>query len=312
VKRALRTALKQLLHRGFEVGQRAGIDVLPRHFYSQIPDIGELRRSALWKLPRDMSNVRGHELAKQLEFAARICASTVVAQAIRADVYARACADNGEPGFGPVEALFLYAFVRAERPQRIVQVGAGVSTSVISAAARDAGYTPELCCIDPFPTQYLKREANAKRIELAAEPAQAAVASRAKALGRGDFLFVDSTHTVRPGSEVNAIILDVLPRLAAGVWVHFHDITFPYDYTRELVSQDLFFPQESPLLHAFLSCNDRYELCASLSMLHYGAPERLSLLIPSYHAAGNDEGLLTTAGDFPSSAYLRVSGLSTR
>lgn len=306
MSRSIKNVLKQLLRRGFEVGQRAGIDVLPRHFYSQIPDIGALRRSSAWKEPRDMSSVRGHELASQLEFAERICASAIIEHAIANDVFARACVDNGVAGFGPIEAVFLYAFVRAERPQRVVQVGSGVSTGVILSAAAAAGYTPEVCCIDPFPTEYLKREASAGRIELVAEPAQAVVGARAERLQRGDLLFVDSTHAVRPGSEVNVIVLDVLPLVAAGVWVHFHDITFPYDYTREVVREDLFFPQESALLHAFLSCNARYELCASLSMLHYGAPERLAALMPSYRAAGNDAGLLTTPGHFPSSAYLRA------
>ncbi len=51
----------------------------------------------------------------------------------------------------------------------------------------------------------------------------------------GDILFVDTTHTVKLGSDVNFIILDVLPRLAPGVIVHFHDIFLPFEYPRHLV-----------------------------------------------------------------------------
>jgi hypothetical protein len=308
VKRALKNLAKQMLRRGFEVGQRAGVDVLPRHFYSQVPNVGELRKTAGWKRPRDMSSVRGYQVASQLKFAERICDAEIVGRGIGDRVYEEACASNGEPGFGPIEALFLYAFVRTERPRRIVQVGSGVSSAVIATAAKHAGYSPELCCIDPYPTEYLKREAGAGRIELVAAPAQDVIVEQGRTLGRGDMLFVDSTHVVKPGSEVNVIVLDVLPFLSTGTWVHFHDITFPYDYTRRVVTEDLFFPQESTLLHAFLSCNDRYELCASLSMLHYEAPGRLAELLPSYRSAGNDEGLLTAEGHFPSSAYLRVVG----
>jgi hypothetical protein len=68
---------------GFEVGQHAGVDVLPRHFYSQIPNIEELRKSTVWKRPRDMSSVPGHALAQQLKFAERICDRDIVAAAIR-------------------------------------------------------------------------------------------------------------------------------------------------------------------------------------------------------------------------------------
>lgn len=305
--RALKNLIKRLLRRGFEVGQRVGVDVLPRHFYSQIPSIEELRKGTAWKRPRDMSSVRGHAVAQQLKFAERICERDIVERAIRDQIYEQACASNGEPGFGPIEAVFLYAFIRMERPRRIVQVGSGVSSAVILAAARDAQYTPELCCIDPYPTEYLKREAAARRIELVAEPAQTVIVERAKKLRGGDLLFVDSTHVVKPGGEVNVIVLDVLPWLPAGTWVHFHDILFPFDYTPQVVTEDLFFPQESTLLHAFLSCNDRYEICASMSMLHYEAPARLTELLPSYVSAGNDAGLQTTAGHFPSSAYLRVA-----
>jgi Methyltransferase domain len=306
VKRALKNLVKQNLRRVFEVGQRVGVDVLPRHFYSQIPDVQELRQTTAWRRPRRMQSVRGHELGQQLRFAERVCRSEYVQRAIRDRVYEQACASNGDPGYGPIEALFLYAFVRAERPRRIVQVGSGVSSAVILSAAEHAEYEVELCCIDPYPTDYLKRQSELGNIELIAKPAQDVVVDEAAKLRAGDMLFVDSTHVVKPGGEVNVIVLDVLPTLTAGMWVHFHDITFPYDYTRRVVSEDLFFPLESTLLHAFLSCNDRYEICTSMSMLHYAAPERLAELLPSYQRAGDEDGVLTAPGHFPSATYLRV------
>lgn len=305
MRRAFKDLAKLTLRRAFEVGQRAGVDVLPRHFYSQIPDVGELRKAAEWKRPRDMTSVRGHALSHQLKFAERVCAPHIVERAIRENIYELACERNGEAGFGPIEAVFLYAFVVAERPRRVVQVGSGVSSAVMLMAASHAGYALELCCIDPFPTEYLKREARAGQIELVAEPAQRSVVERARSLGAGDLLFVDSTHVVKPGSEVNVLVVDVLPNLSANTWVHFHDITFPYDYSRGTLSSDLFFWQESTLLLAFLSCNDRYEICASLSMLHYEASARLAALLPNYQPAGNDAGLRTDTKHFPSSTYLR-------
>lgn len=307
MKRALKNLVKQNLRRVFEVGQHAGLDILPRHFYSQVPDLRELRRSTDWRKPHSMRSVRGHELSEQLAFAERVCQREFIQAASDSQVYERACKENGEAGYGPVEAVFLYAFIRSQRPQRVVQVGCGVSTAVILQAAADAGYVCEVCCIDPFPTAYLERAAAAGRIQLLARPAQEVVVEQAARLKAGDLLFVDSTHTVKPGSEVNLIILDVLPNLAPEVWVHFHDITFPYDYTRRITSEDLFFPVESTLLHAFLSCNEHYAVAASLSMLHYSAPEKLAALLPQYQPAGNADGLLTSEGHFPSSTYLRVT-----
>src|SRR5262249_12511849 len=151
----------------------------------------------------------------------------------------RACDDNGEAGFGPVEADFLDAFITTERPARIVQVGCGVSTSIILRAAGDAGYKPEIVCVEPYPTEYLRRAEREGQIEPGAEKAQKVPRELLPGLGDSGFLFVDSTHTGKPGSEVNRLILEVLPRLARGSWVHFHDIYFPYDYQPGLLSDEL-------------------------------------------------------------------------
>jgi hypothetical protein len=98
----------------------------------------------------------------------------------------------------------------------------------------------------------------------------------------------------------------MLPRLRAGAWVHFHDIWFPYDYSRDILNGSLFFWHESPLLHAFLAYNSRFRLAASLSMLHYACPQSLAQYLPNYKPARSDEGLNAGAGHFPNSLYLEV------
>ena len=81
---------------------------------------------------------------------------------------------------------------------------------------------------------------------------------------------------------------------------------FPYDYPRRIIKSELFVHGETPLLFAFLNNNARYDLKVAMSMLHYEAPDELKRLIPNYAPAGNDEGLQTIAGHFPSAAYLRA------
>ena len=48
-------------------------------------------------------------------------------------------------------------------------------------------------------------------------------------LSKGDFLFIDSTHTLKIGSDVSKIYLDIIPKLKPGIIVHIHDIYFPYN-----------------------------------------------------------------------------------
>jgi hypothetical protein len=49
-------------------------------------------------------------------------------------------------------------------------------------------------------------------------------------LQAGDALFIDSSHILMPGSDVDILLNRVLPMLPTGVLVHIHDIFLPFDY----------------------------------------------------------------------------------
>jgi hypothetical protein len=103
-----------------------------------------------------------------------------------------------------------------------------------------------------------------------------------EALGEHDVLFVDTTHTVKLGSDVNRIILDVLPELAPGVLVHFHDVFLPYEYPRTFLERRLYW-NEQYLLQAFLAQNPAWEIVLPLHALVRERPEPLSTLVASFH-----------------------------
>ena len=252
-----------------------------------------------------MTGVRGADPDRQLAFVEACCGGDVAQALSGTPVHRLACEANGGDGFGPVESDFLFAFIARHRPRSIVQIGCGVSTDVVLRAASFADYRPRVVCVEPFANRYLREAAAAGRIELIARPAEA-VELLSLCEDDGGLLFVDSTHAVRPGGEVNRLVLEVVPRLADGWWIHFHDITFPYDYSRGLLSGDLFFSHESVLLHALLVDNRRLEIAASLSMLHYQRQDELRNCLPRYRPAADADGLESEPGDFPSSIYLRV------
>lgn len=306
MKRTTKTLLKVAMRRVFELGQRLGVDILPRHFYSEIPDIRQLRRDTHWMRPLSMSGVAGAAIEEQLAFARQVCPPGIVDTLRDGDLHRRASEENGEPGYGPIEADFLFAFVHSTRPRQILQIGCGVSTALCLMAAEAAGYLPEIICVDPYPTDYLRRLAGDGKITLVERKVEMLDPDWVSSMGEDLLLFVDSTHTLGPAGEVSRIILELLPRLKQGAWVHFHDITFPYDYDRNILGSALVFPHESVLLHAFLACNSRFRLCAALSMLHYLAPDQLATMVPNYRPCGNNQGLAVGEGHFPSAAYLQV------
>lgn len=79
-------------------------------------------------------------------------------------------------------------------------------------------------------------------------------------LGPNDILFIDSSHTLTIGNDVNHLFLRVLPQLPEGVFVHVHDIRFPEEYPKELVLNQHRFWSEQYLLQAFLMFNERFEV----------------------------------------------------
>ena len=128
--------------------------------------------------------------------------------------------------FPRLDAAAAYAMVRRFVPRRIVEVGSGHSTRFLSRAAADGATGTALTAIDPAPRATLAGLA----IELLRKRVQDAGVKSFARLAEGDFLVIDSSHQMSPGSDVALLIEQVLPALPAGVYVHFHDIFLPDDY----------------------------------------------------------------------------------
>lgn len=303
----LKTALKASLVKVFHWGQRLGVDILPRHFYSEIPDISKLRTQEPWRQPYTMVGVQGMTSEPQLAFVRDAVTPAVAQYLAQHDVRTEAARDNGELGYGPLESRLLFAFVATNRPQRIVQIGCGVSTALCIAAGKFAGYRPEITCVEPYPSDFLKSAAAQGDITLIQQPVENIGLDFFNHLRDGDLFFVDSTHTLGPAGEVTRIVVEMLPRLARGVYVHFHDIFFPYDYAPQVLTSSMFFWHESPLLHAFLCMNPSFTVRASMAWLHHHRQQELATIFPQYQPMPMTNGL-GGEGDFPSSIYLQVIG----
>ena len=126
--------------------------------------------------------------------------------------------------FPRLDAAAAYAMVRSTRPKRIVEVGSGHSTRFLARAVADGGLETEIIAIDPKPRATLA----GLDIDWVATPVQRVAAF--PALAANDILFIDSSHQLKPGSDVDFLLNAVLPLLPAGVRVHFHDIFLPDDY----------------------------------------------------------------------------------
>jgi predicted O-methyltransferase YrrM len=161
------------------------------------------------------------------------------------------------------DAIFLYGFLRKHRPARIIEVGSGFSTAaMLDTCDALAGYRPELSCIEPHPErlQSLLRDGDQKRVNLVAQRVQDVPPELFTRLGAGDLLFVDSSHVVKAGSDLQLLLFDVLPRLAPGCFVHFHDVFYPFEYPPSWLREGRYW-NENYFLRAFLSWNREWRIC---------------------------------------------------
>jgi hypothetical protein len=126
--------------------------------------------------------------------------------------------------FPSLDAAVAYALVRERKPQHVVEVGSGHSTRVLSRALGGVG---EIIAIDPAPRADI---IDLPGVRVVPSTLQAAPLSLFDGLKAGDALFIDSSHILMPGSDVDILLNRVLPALPAGVLVHIHDIFLPFDY----------------------------------------------------------------------------------
>jgi len=154
--------------------------------------------------------------------------------------------------FSWLDSRALYVLLRKWRPQRIIEVGSGFSSLLMADVNRRLfSSTMHITCIEPYPRDFLKAGVPgiAQLIEQKVQDVPMDVFS---ALGAGDILFIDSSHVVKTASDVNYLFFEVLPRLAAGVRVHIHDIFLPNEYPYDWVVTENRSWNEQYLLRALL------------------------------------------------------------
>jgi hypothetical protein len=201
----------------------------------------------------------------------------------------------GNPSFGPGDAEFLYQFLCATKPRKVIEIGSGYSTKIARLALernRKSNATSAHVCIEPYEMGWLQELGE---IEVVRKKLEDCEIDWARALEPGDLLFIDSSHIIRPQGDVLKEYLEILPRLAPGVYVHIHDIFTPKDYRESWIAEDILFWNEQYLVEALLTNSHRYEIIAGVNYLKSHHYDELKRVCP-----------YLTSESQPSSLYLRV------
>jgi len=178
---------------------------------------------------------------------------------------------TNRPQYRYSDVIFLYNVIRDLEPQQIVEVGSGASSAVM-LDINDLFFNSsiKLTFIEPYPERLYRylNDQDRDNTSIMTKKIQDVPMEVFESLKENDILFIDSSHVSKVGSDVNHIIFNILPRLNKGVWIHFHDIFYPFELPMHWILQNSRFWNESYLLRAFLMNNDAYEIMLFNTLLH--------------------------------------------
>lgn len=230
--------------------QSKGINISPSNYYSTIPTIGEVRDSFEYSefAPYldneifDRDSMR-QELLSLIEYTKDFDPAIDGNELECSEYYWR----NGQ--FSYSDAASYHAFIKKYKPKRIVEIGSGFSSLVALGAIKQNEFG-ELVCIEPYPRPFLSDLDNKDELQLIKLPAQKVTVEKLNdLLTDGDILFIDSTHTVKSGSDCLHIYLRLIPKIRKRIFIHVHDIFLPFALPMDwAISHQIYWTEQYILL----------------------------------------------------------------
>jgi len=174
--------------------------------------------------------------------------------------------NNGS--YSGIDAEYLYCLVRTIKPRKIIEIGSGFSTLLMTAAIKKnisdhSINKTEIICVEPYEMPWLEKMG----IKVLREKVESIPLSFFADLKENDILFIDSSHIIRPQGDVLYELLNILPVIKPGVIIHFHDIFSPFDYPERWMKEEFRMWNEQYILEALLTHNKKYEIIGSLSFI---------------------------------------------
>jgi len=276
--------------KGAEKCLELGCLPMPVNYYSPVPNISDLEEQDVWSRKSDLAGIefRSIEQLKLLEMLGKLfgdeCKWPYAPTKDPSQFFIRP-----DIPFSSGCASVTHSIIRMHTPRRIIEFGSGNSSKIIAAAIlRNSQDNPdnnyEYTIIDPYPNDFIRNNMLPGVTQLIQKRAELVDVTFFHQLEENDILFIDSSHVVKIGGDVNFAILDILPTLKPGVIIHFHDIPMPYEYHKVYITgrKVPVFWTESYLLQAFLIYNNQFEVMLALRYLMTDHQEKYSKAFPHY------------------------------
>jgi hypothetical protein len=237
--------------------------VPPGHYYSPIPSLEEIKlkeKEIFDKIPRNLPGINLNE-SEQLKLFRhfRQYYQEIPFESHQKPGF-RYFFEN--PAYSYSDAICLYCMIRYAQPKKIIEVGSGYS-SCVTLDVNEFFFEEKISCtfIEPYPELLLSlmKDSDQGKVEIVSSKLQDVELDKFSELSAGDILFIDSTHVSKANSDVNYILFEILPYISSGVYIHFHDIFYPFEYPKAWIYEGRSW-NEDYILRAFLSYNDSFKI----------------------------------------------------
>jgi len=237
------------LHRLIETG----------HFYSPVPNTNEIFSDDYVSYPKS-NEFKGIQLnlETQEEFAKKACSNEKLFETFLNQEDNLFHINNNR--FEYTDSITYFTFIEHFKPKKIIEVGSGFSSVLAMETSKFFNFDVDFTFIEPYPETLEKLlPAQAYESKLIKEKVQQVPLDFFTKLDEDDFLFIDSSHVSKVGSDVNYLLFEVLPGLKKGTIIHLHDIFADFEYPKAWVYKGRYW-NESYLLRAFLQYNNHFEI----------------------------------------------------
>ncbi|MFN4145963.1 MAG: class I SAM-dependent methyltransferase [Runella sp.] len=268
------------------------------HFYSPIVSVSEVRKreAQIYGIPpRELPGIN-------LQEEAQIALMKTFAEAYFATV---PFTDEPREGlryyfvnkyFIHADATTLHCMMRHFRPKQIIEAGSGFSSAVmLDTNERFLDQSVKFTFIEPYPERLysLLKPADKQNTTIFEKTLQDIPVSYFETLGENDFLFIDSTHVSKTGSDVNYFLFEIFPRLKPGVIIHVHDVFYPFEYPKAWVidGNGRFGWNEAYILRAFLMYQDWFEILFFNDFLQTFHADWFAHNMPTYATRGRGSSI---------------------
>ena len=252
--------------------QQNKVNIIPSNFYSEVPSVEEIRNSFEYRTPDEPVYGKMFDPDFLRDFLAEL-----LAYSLEFNPPVEGDRDQPEgffwanPAFSHLDAMAYYCMIRHFKPHSILEIGSGFSTLVADQAIKHNGFG-QIVSIEPYPMAFL-REIDSITEIVEQKVQDIPVTELVKMVETADMWFIDSTHTVKIGSDCLYLYLKIMPEIVSRTVVHTHDVYLPQGMHQDNALDKHIYWTEQYLLYAYLLDNPKAQIIFGSYYSHLYLPE---------------------------------------